>query len=326
MTTVPAVSAPPDAPAPSNAAARPGALGSLRLIAADIKLAHSVFALPFAALGAFLAFEGAGISWSRFAGQLALVVACMVLARTWAMVVNRLADRRLDADNPRTSRRAFAAGRVKPAIGWLVAGLCGVGFLALAWAFFALWQNPWPMYLALPVLAWLAFYSFTKRFTALCHVVLGASLALSPIAAAIAVRPGAVVGTPSLWWLAGFVLLWVAGFDVIYALQDEEYDRGKGLASIPAAIGTMGAVWAARALHVASGAMLLAAWTSHKQLGPIFACGIGLVGLLLLVEHVALAASGRAPKARPMLQAAFFTLNGVVSLIVGAAGCVDLLN
>jgi len=308
------------APAPA------GLMASLKLLAADIKLAHSVFALPFAVLGAVLAFVHGGGTWSRFAGQVALVIACMVLARTWAMLVNRLVDRRLDAGNPRTAGRAFAAGKASPVLGWAVATACAAGFVGLAWLFLFAFANPWPLYLSVPVLGWLAFYSFTKRFTAACHAVLGASLAFSPIAAALAVAPSTLSGTPALWWTAGFVLLWVTGFDVIYALQDEGFDREQKLASIPTAMGLSGAIWAARLLHVGAFLALLSAWTAEPALSKFFAAAVGLTGVVLLVEHVVLTRSGRAAGAKPGLHAAFFTLNGVLSCVVGGAACADLLR
>ncbi|MDX2131065.1 MAG: 4-hydroxybenzoate octaprenyltransferase [Planctomycetota bacterium] len=331
-----------------------GVVGALSAIAIDIKLAHSVFALPFAVLGAFLArtpmvagdapvlagpVGGAGSAgasggawggtsgreWWEFLGKLGLVVACMVLARTWAMLVNRLADRRLDAENERTKRRAFASGRAGPLLGWGLAAACAAGFGGVCYLFLVLYANPWPLYLGGIVLAWLALYSYTKRFTAACHLVLGVSLAMSPIAAAIAVRPEALLATPTLWWLAGFVALWVAGFDIVYAIQDEAFDRARGLFSIPAAIGAHGAVWAARMLHGMSMVALLAAWTSDVRLGWLTAFGVLAVFGLLLIEHMVLWRSARGEGATPRLHAFFFTLNGVVSVAIGAAGCADLL-
>ncbi len=305
-------------------------LTSLRLMAGDIKLAHSVFALPFALLAAFMAFVAANPSpgfkdWTGFLIKLGLIVVCMVLARTWAMLVNRLVDRRIDAANARTSKRAFAAGSLSPVTGWAVALACA-GLLVLVAGVFA-WQynNPWPVRLSVPVLLWLAFYSFTKRFTAWCHLVLGASLAASPVAAALAVKPEAVLGphpTASIWWLAGFVLLWVAGFDVIYALQDEAFDKEKGLKSIPATMGSKGARMMSTVLHAGAVCMLLAAWTSHHRLGPIFGAGIGAVIVLLITEHIVVAISARRGLAG--LNVAFFTLNGVVSCVLGVLGIVDL--
>ncbi|GJQ29379.1 MAG: 4-hydroxybenzoate octaprenyltransferase [Phycisphaerae bacterium] len=308
--------------------ARVGA--SLLAIAADIKIAHSVFALPFAVFGAFLAGPASmenpeGKAWWVFAGQVGLVVGCMVLARTWAMLINRLVDRKIDAEHERTKGRAFASGRASTLLGWSLAAACAAGFVGLTWFFHRLYANPWPLYLALPVLALLAFYSWTKRFTWLCHAVLGLALAISPIAAALAVRPAALLGTPTLWWTSAFVLLWVAGFDIIYALQDEAFDRTKGLRSIPAKLGAAGAVWAARMAHGMALVALLAAWTSHAALGVLFGAGMALAAGLLAVEHTLLARSARGANATPRLHMMFFTLNGVVSLALGVAGCVDLV-
>lgn len=294
----------------------------------DIKLAHSVFALPFAVLGAFLVApreigDRAGpILWPRFGAMLALVVACMFFARTWAMLVNRVADARLDAANPRTARRAFAAGDLgRGDAAWLL-GASALGFLACCAGFGLGFANWWPLALAVPVLAWIGFYSFTKRFTFLCHVFLGGALAASPPAAAIAVGGlDALTGPagPTLAWLSGMVLLWVAGFDVIYALQDLEYDRDAGLNSVPARFGWRGASWISRGLHAGALACLVMAWRSDPRLGPWFAGAVGVVTGVLVFEHAVLARRGRA--GIPM---AFFTLNGVVSLLLGLTGVVLL--
>ncbi|MFA6045329.1 MAG: 4-hydroxybenzoate octaprenyltransferase [Phycisphaerales bacterium] len=309
----------------TTVASRPS--GALVQMAADIKLAHSVFALPFAIFGAFLAGFGGSttIAWSRFGQILALIIVCMVLARTWAMLVNRLLDRSIDAKNPRTARRVFAAGSVSAFKGWAIAIACAAGFVLVCAAFQYFFHNRWPLILSVPVLAWLAFYSLTKRFTALCHLVLGVALALSPIAAAIAVRPASLGTTPALWWTAAFVTMWVAGFDIIYALQDETFDRGAGLSSIPASVGAKPAAWISRALHLFAIAALLACWTSNRHLGNLFGGAIIAVIALLSIEHAVLASSfRRASNRRPGLHVAFFTLNGVVSCLVGAAGCMDL--
>lgn len=290
----------------------------LALVAADIKLAHSVFALPFALLGAFMARpDGAG--WPRFTGQLALVVACMVFARTWAMLINRLADRTIDARNPRTQRRILASGALSPRDGLLFALAAAAAFIActaLFWIFFA---NPWPLALSVPVLLWIAFYSFTKRFTALCHIFLGGALAASPLAAAIAIDPHFVIAGPAIWFLAGMVLFWVAGFDVIYALQDLDFDRSAGLSSIPARLGPTGAIWVSRLLHLISFALLVAASQTEPRFGAVFAIGVAAVGGLLVVEHAVLARRGKAG-----LEMAFFTINGIVSCVLGLAGILDL--
>ncbi len=313
---------PPTTPQTVSPAAprRRSALEVARLVAADIKIAHSVFALPFAVLAAFLARPETD-THARFAGKLLLIVLCMVFARTFAMLVNRLADRRIDAANPRTAGRALAAGRLTPRDGLLATATTAAAFVAATTLFGFLFANWWPALLAAPVLLWIGFYSFTKRFTALCHLFLGGALAASPLCAAIAVDPASLASTPALWWIAGMVLCWVAGFDVIYALQDLDYDRRVGLSSIPAALGPRGAGWVSRTLHVLAVACLVLAWKSDPRLGVVFALGIALTATLLIAEHMVLVRKGLAG-----LDMAFFTLNGIVSCLLGAAGVVDLLG
>lgn len=296
---------------------------SALLIARDIKLAHSVFAMPFALLGAFLAREPSA-GWTRFALALALVVACMVAARTWAMLVNRLVDRAFDARNPRTAARVFAAGRLPPRVGWAWASGAALAFIA-ACALFLLAGNPWPLLLSGPVLAWIGVYSLTKRFTSACHLWLGASLAATPLAAALAVNPaslglGGATPTWSILWLAGMVLPWVAGFDIIYALGDVAFDRAEGLRSIPARLGEAGALWVSRVLHASAALMLLGAWRADERLGALFLAGVGAAWGLLVVEHLVIARRGR--EGIPL---AFFTVNGVVSCVLGLAGIADTL-
>ncbi|TVQ60490.1 MAG: 4-hydroxybenzoate octaprenyltransferase [Phycisphaerales bacterium] len=302
--------------APTN---RSVTLASIPAAMGDIKLAHSVFALPFAVLASFLAREP-GSSWGRFAAQLAVVVVCMVLARTWAMLVNRWADREIDADNPRTAGRAIPSGRVSPGSAAALGAASAGGFLACCGMFWIAFGNPWPIALAVPTLAWIAFYSFTKRFTALCHVFLGGALAASPLAAAIAVRPEALADTPALWWLSGMVLCWVAGFDMIYALQDMDFDRSRGLHSAPARLGWRGASWLARGLHVLAFTSLVAGGLVEPRFGLVYWLAVAPVGGLLIAEHVVLARRGREG-----LQMAFFTLNGVVSCLLGLGGVLSLV-
>lgn len=316
------------------APARPDTPASLparvALALGDIKLAHSVFALPFAVLAAFLTAprDAGSIAWGRFAGMLALIVACMFFARTWAMLVNRVADAEIDAANPRTARRAFAGGGLSRRDGALMLGVSAIAFLACCAGFAFAFGNWWPAILGVPVLVWIGFYSFTKRFTWWCHVFLGGALAASPLAAAIATQgfdafviDGAWTGTgTALVAIAGMVLCWVAGFDVIYALQDLDYDREVGLNSIPAKFGWRGAITISRALHVLSMACLIGAWGASDQLGPIFGVGVGIVAGTLVYEHLVLARRGKA--GIPM---AFFTLNGVVSCVIGTAGVIDTM-
>jgi 4-hydroxybenzoate polyprenyltransferase len=249
-----------------------------------------------------------------------LIVLCMVLARTWAMMVNRLADRRFDAANPRTARRVIASGTLgrHDALAFTLA--CGGLFVCAAALFWLAFGNRWPVALSVPVLAWIAFYSFTKRFTVLCHLFLGGALAASPLAAALAMNPGAIPHTPALCWLAGMVVLWVGGFDVIYALQDLEFDRRTGLHSIPAALGAERAIWVSRLMHLGAAACLGAAAASDPRFGIVFGSGVLLVWMLLVAEHLILARRGKAG-----LEMAFFTVNGIVSCILGLTGVADVL-
>lgn len=297
----------------------------------DIKLAHSVFALPFAVLGVFLAWgegTGHGAQGTRAGGRgagdllivLALVVACMVCARTWAMLVNRIADREFDARNPRTARRAVASGALRARDAVVFALASGAAFVGLTAVFGVVFGNWWPVMLSVPTLAWIGFYSFTKRFTPLAHVFLGGALAASPLAAAIAVDPVALREVPALWFLAGMVLFWVAGFDVLYALQDEGFDREEGLRSIPAWLGTRRAQWVSRAMHVVAAGMLIAAWRADPRLGPIFGVAVGLICGVLVAEHWWLSRKGILG-----LPMSFGVLNGVVSLAAGGFGVADLL-
>ncbi|MBT8484975.1 MAG: UbiA family prenyltransferase, partial [Phycisphaerae bacterium] len=177
------------------------ALHSARVIAADIKIAHSVFALPFAVLAAFMAAAppATAIDWSRFGTQLALIVIAMVLARTVAMLANRLIDRRLDAANPRTAGRALPSGRLSVPLARGVLLGCAALFMVTCGLFGVLDGNWWPAGLGGPVLVWIAAYGYFKRFTAACHLYLGSALAISPLAAAIAIDPGTLATQPALW-------------------------------------------------------------------------------------------------------------------------------
>lgn len=291
----------------------------LSLAARDIKLAHSVFAMPFAILGAALAADFSAPA-STLALQFILIVLCMVAARTWAMLINRLADHKLDADNPRTAKRAIASGRLAYRDAWLIALGSALVFCLLAFLFWPLLANPWPAILCIPVLGFIALYSYTKRFTALCHVFLGAALALSPVAAVIAINPDYLTTTPTIWLIAAFVLLWVAGFDIIYALQDLEYDQAVGLHSVPAKLGWSRAIWVSRTMHLVAFAALAGAWHFEPRLTFIFLfAGLAPVAGLLVAEHSVLAQRGKAG-----LDMAFFTLNGIASLLLGIAGLLDL--
>ncbi len=311
---------------PSPTAAPKAPSSSLALALSDIKIAHSVFALPFAVLGACLASPAfrspapAG-AWRTFAGQIVLVVACMVFARTWAMLVNRIADRRFDAANPRTAKRAVASGRLGVRQAWTIALASAALFMLGCAAFLIFFANPWPLILGAPTLGWIALYSFTKRFTAAAHLFLGGALAFSPLAAAIAVEPAAILDTPAIAPLAGMVLFWVAGFDILYALQDIEFDRETGLHSIPARLGATRSKWLSRAMHAAAWALLLCAWQLEPRWGLGFAAACAGVGALLLWEHTHFARTGIQG-----LPLSFGLINGAVSCALGIAGVIALLS
>jgi 4-hydroxybenzoate polyprenyltransferase len=288
---------------------------------ADIKVAHSVFALPFALLAAFLAAtDGGSIDWSRFGPQLALIVACMVLARTVAMLSNRLLDRDIDARNPRTADRSLPTGTASVTLVRASIAVSSLAFILCCGMFAILWSNWWPLLLSVPVLAWLAAYPLLKRRTALCHIYLGLSLAMSPLAAGLAVSPQSLE-QPVMWLLAAMVMCWVAGFDVIYALQDVDVDRQEGLHSIPARLGVGRALWMSRLLHGTAVAALVAIWVTDPQLGWVFVGATIVVAALLIIEHATVHLWGTS-----RIALTFFMLNGLVSLVLGAAGIVDVLQ
>lgn len=298
-------------------------MSSLVSILRDIKLAHTVFAMPFAVLGAVLGWSVTDPSMQtagRGAVLFTLVVVCAVAARTWAMVVNRVADRHIDAENPRTSKRVFASGEAGLAAGWFLLAMSAAVFIAACVLFGVLHGNWWPLMLCVPVLVWIGLYSYTKRWTWLCHVYLGTALAISPLAAALAAEPQSLVESPGVWWVALMVVCWVAGFDVIYSLQDMEFDRGRGLNSVPARFGWRGAAWLSRGLHAVALAALVAAVAVEPRFGVLTGVGVAFVAIVLLAEHLVLARRGRA--GIPM---AFFTLNGVVSVSLCVAAIIDVL-
>jgi 4-hydroxybenzoate polyprenyltransferase len=271
------------------------AIRSTRITLEMIKWEHSIFALPFALTGAVLAAGG----WPS-AHVLLWVVVCMASARSAAMAFNRLVDARLDAENPRTAMRALPAG--------LLSSGFVAGFVIVSAALFfagAAMLNRLTMLLAPVALAVVLLYSYMKRVTRWSHLVLGLALGIAPSAAWIAVRG-------SLDWriavLSAAVLLWVAGFDVLYACQDYEHDCRVGLNSVPQAFGVAGAFWIARIMH-AGMILLLLSLVKLFALGPIAYAGIAVVAVLLLYEH-----SIVSPKDMRRMNAAFFTLNGVISI------------
>ena len=271
-----------------------------------IKWEHSIFALPFALTGAVLAAGG----WPRWS-VLGWVVVCMVTARSAAMAFNRLVDARLDASNPRTKMRALPAGELSPGF---VAGFVVVS--AAVFVLGAAMLNRLALELALPVLLVLLAYSYMKRVTRWSHLVLGLALGMAPSAAWIAVRGSLDIRIGALM---GAVLLWVGGFDVLYACQDYEHDRAVGLNSVPQAFGLTAAFWLARAMHL--GMLALLAWVvSLFGLGWIAVAGVVVVAMLLLYEHMLIS-----PRDLRRMNAAFFTLNGVISVVFFVFIAMDVL-
>jgi 4-hydroxybenzoate polyprenyltransferase len=271
----------------------------IRTVLEMIKFEHSVFALPFALVGALLAARAGGTlpTWQ----QILWIVVAMVGARSAAMTMNRIADVEYDRRNPRTAKRALAAGELSLGFAWAFT------ILASAVLVFAAWRlNPLAFKLSPVALAILFFYSYTKRFTTWSHFVLGFCLGISPAAAWIAIR-GSLDARMLI--LCAAVTLWVGGFDVLYACQDVAFDREAGLHSIPKKFGIARALLFARAMHVLMVALLVwLAWRFHLA-WPAWA-GIGVVGALLAYEH-----SLVKPHDLSKMDAAFFTVNGYISLL-----------
>jgi 4-hydroxybenzoate polyprenyltransferase len=288
---------------------------NLRAVAADIKLHHSVFALPWAILATVLAANRAG---HFYPGQLALVLICMLTARTVAMVANRVLDADVDAQNPRTARRAVPAGRVSAAFAWIVLFITAATFVAATAEFELLYHNPWPLILSVPVLLFVIGYSLTKRFTWLCHYYLGAALALAPVCAWLAIA-GSLAAPPL--WMAAAVVLWLAGFDILYACQDFAFDRSHGLHSVPARIGIAPAMRVARFTHVCCIGCLIGLAVTTPELHGLFIAGIAVTAALMVVEH-----SVVTPTDLSRLTLAFFTLNGIIGLLLGTLGVIDILR
>ncbi len=271
-----------------------------------VKIEHTIFALPFAFLGAFLAARGLpGLK------QIGWIVVAMIGARSAAMAFNRLVDLPFDARNPRTAGRALPQKQLT------------VGFVVLFIAFssamlvFAAWQlNSLSLKLSPLALGILFFYSYTKRFTWLSHMFLGLALAGAPIGAWIAIR-GTVDTTPLILGLV--VALWVAGFDVIYSCQDVNFDRGESIFSIPKRFGITAALWISVILHIVMLAVLAGLFI-REGLGLISFSGLGIVALLLAYEHNLVR-----PKNLSRVNTAFFTINGWISILLCVTTAVDIL-
>lgn len=280
-----------------------------------VKFAHTIFALPFALLGLFLGFEYLAVNeltpdkplWQSFL----LVLLCMVFARSAAMAFNRYLDRDIDARNARTARREIPAGEISPRQALTFVALNSLLFVGTTWLI-----NPLCLALSPVALAVILGYSYTKRFTALCHLVLGLGLSLAPVGAFLAVT-GQFQWEPVVLGLA--VLGWVSGFDIIYALQDEEFDREHHLNSIPALLGKNRALLVSSILHFATAALILV-FGILVQAGWVYWVGAGVFLLLLAYQHYLVK-----PHDLSRVNLAFFTTNGVASVVFACFAIGELL-
>lgn len=281
-------------------------LKKIHILLEMIKFKHTVFALPFALTGAFLAARGLPSLRVFF-----WVIIAMVGARTAAMTFNRIADYRFDAANPRTGKRALPAGAVSLRESWLMVAASSALFFLACWMLNSLALILSPLALGLTF-----FYSLTKRFTWLCHLVLGIALAIAPLGGWVA-NTGSLARYP--WVLSLGVLFWVSGFDIVYASQDAEFDRKAGLYSIPAALGRKNAFRLAITFHAL--AFLLFTLTGYLQgLNTVYYIGIVLTGSALFYQHLIVN-----PRDLSRIQVSFFSMNGFISLTLFIVTFISLL-
>jgi 4-hydroxybenzoate polyprenyltransferase len=292
----------------------PGFGSKLSAFAADIKISHTVFAMPWAILATVMA-------WHRFrgpiVGKLAAILVCMIAARTVAMASNRLLDAELDKKNPRTARRAIPSGALSAKFVGAAMLLSAVVFVAATAVFWLVYDNVWPLALSVPVLGFICAYPLLKRFSRLCHYYLGAALALAPICAWVAVS-GGLAWPPVL--MAGAVLCWTAGFDIIYACQDFQSDCETGVVSVPAKCGIGRALRISRATHGAAMALLIGLGVNAPELSTLYFTGVACAAILLVVEHAIVRADDLSK-----VGLAFFTINGIISLLIGTLGTIDVM-
>jgi 4-hydroxybenzoate polyprenyltransferase len=278
-----------------------------------IKFSHTIFALPFALCGAFLGFYDVGdINYSL----LLKVIICMITARSSAMAFNRYLDREFDSKNPRTATREIPSGIIS-AHGALIFTLLNIGLFILTTYFI----NATCFLLSPIALIIILGYSYTKRFTALCHLVLGLGLALAPVGSYLAI-------TDQWSWISilmgATVLTWVTGFDIVYALQDQEFDRSNNLNSIPVVLGTKSSLLVARVLHTVTALTLIAtmglAYSNYPALGWVAGLGSFVFIIMLLKQHMIVKMGDLS-----RINLAFFTTNGIASLVFGLALIFDLI-
>jgi 4-hydroxybenzoate polyprenyltransferase len=281
-------------------------LGRVRSLLELIRFSHTIFALPFALSSAALAWQRKDEPFDLL--DLLGILLCMIFARSAAMAFNRIADRRLDAANPRTAVRHLPSGRLTLPVVWLFTLACSAGFVASTLLFILTSNNLWPLWLSGPVLIFIFAYSFTKRFTSLAHFWLGASLLLAPLSAWIALLGPVDLATPIVLGLA--VMFWVAGFDILYACQDVNFDRKAKLRSVPAALGVATSLRVALLCHLIMMALLVALYfVAQSHLGIIYLVGVALAALLVGYEH-----SLVRPDDLSRVNKAFFQVNAVISV------------
>jgi 4-hydroxybenzoate polyprenyltransferase len=307
--------------------------GKLRHYLELIRFSHTIFALPFAALAAAMAWKQTSLdaksedatlaaaaqtslfSWRQVLG----VLLCMVAARSAAMAFNRVVDARYDAQNPRTERRHIPTGLLSP-LGVSLFALAMSGLFVAATLLFL--PNPWPVRLAVPVILFLLGYSYAKRFTSLAHVWLGVALMLAPICTWIALRGNIVAMRPDdllpALLLGIGVMFWVSGFDIIYACQDHDFDRQQGLFSLPVKFGPKNALRIAAGLHVCMLLSLLALPYAFPHFGVIYYLGLAAAAVLIFVEHRLVR-----PDDLTRVNAAFFVVNGIISIGLLLIGVLD---
>jgi len=283
-------------------------LARLRLLLELIRFSHTIFALPFALLSAVLAWRGQQVRWQELVG----ILLCMLFARSAAMAFNRLVDRNIDAQNPRTQSRHLPAGLISVRAVFLFTLLTSLAFIASTLLFL---PNRWPLYLSVPVLLFLLGYSYAKRFTIWCHYWLSAALMLSPIAAWIAIR-GSLSAEPLL--LGAVVFFWVGGFDIIYACQDVDFDQDTQLSSIPSRWGIKNALRFAMLSHFMTIVCLFSLWYV-AALGIPFLISVIAVSCLLVYEHLLVN-----PENLGRVNLAFFHVNAVISIGLFFVGLIDV--
>jgi 4-hydroxybenzoate polyprenyltransferase len=303
-------------------------LRAFRHILEMIRFSHTLFALPFALFAAMMAWTTPNVANHRLPPfrwqQLAGILVCMVAARSAAMAFNRLADRAIDAKNPRTKMRHLPAGLLSIRSVATFTVLSSLTFIAGTLLFLPNWL---PLVLSAPILLYLLGYSYTKRWTSLAHFWLGAALMLAPLSAWIAIRGEIVLANPAdimpAALLGAGVLTWVAGFDIVYACQDASFDREAKLKSIPAALGVPGALKLAAVCHLVTLLLLAALPLICQQvpLGWIYDSGVAVVAVLLVYEHLLVR-----PDDLTRLNLAFFNINAIISLGLLIVGTIDLLT